>query len=135
MRELKVDATLDSLQKVTDFVDEELETAGCPADMKTKIDIAIDEIFGNIVRYAYGGDEGSAAVRVDSESAPGAIILTFLDSGAPFNPLLREDPDTTLSASDRKIGGLGIFMVKKLMDEVLYEYKDGQNILTLRKWL
>ena len=98
-----------------------------------QIDIAIDELFGNIAHYAYNPDIGPATVRVEVKENPLAVIVTFIDHGVQYDPLATEDPDTTLSAEERKIGGLGIYIVKKSMDEITYEYKDGQNILTIKK--
>ena len=100
-----------------------------------QIDIAIDELFSNIARYAYNPDVGPATVRVEVQENPMAVVITFIDKGVPYDPLKKEDPDVTLSAEERDIGGLGIYMVKKSMDEVLYEYRDGQNILKIKKKL
>ena len=97
--------------------------------------IAIDDIFGNIVNYAYTPEVGKVTVRLAVDEKTLTASLTFIDSGVPYNPLEKDDPDTTLSAEDRKIGGLGIFLVKKSMDDMRYEYKDGKNILTLVKKL
>ena len=98
-----------------------------------QIDIAIDELFVNIAHYAYNPDIGTATVRVEVKENPLAVIVTFIDHGVQYDPLATEDPDTTLSAEERRIGGLGIYIVKKSMDEITYEYKDGQNILTIKK--
>jgi len=102
---------------------------------QAQIDIAIDELFGNIAQYAYNPETGPATVRVEVQEDPMAVIITFIDHGVPYDPLKNEDPDITLSAEERKIGGLGIFMVKKTMDEISYQYKNGQNILTIKKKL
>ena len=98
-----------------------------------QIDVAIDELFANIANYAYTPDVGPATVRVEVEEDPLTVVITFIDKGIPYDPLAKEDPDITLSAEEREIGGLGIFMVKQTMDEISYEYKDGQNILTIKK--
>ena len=98
-----------------------------------QIDIAIDELFGNIAQYAYNPETGDATVRVEVVKNPLSVVITFIDNGIPYDPLKKADPDTTLSAEEREIGGLGIYMVKKSMDEIAYEYKDGQNILTIKK--
>ena len=100
-----------------------------------QIDIAIDELFGNIAHYAYNPDVGEATVRVEVIEDPLAVTITFIDNGVPYDPLAKADPDTTLSAEERDIGGLGIYMVKKSMDNITYEYKDGQNILKIKKKL
>ena len=116
-----------------EFVDEHLQAADCPQRAKMQIDVAVEEIFINITSYAYRPDKGNAAVRVEISEAPVTVTVTFLDHGVPYDPLAKSDPDVTLSADQREIGGLGIFMTKKLMDGVEYEYKDGQNILKLKK--
>ena len=98
-----------------------------------QIDIAIDELFGNIAHYAYNPKTGPATVRVEVTSAPISVVITFIDHGIQYDPLKKNDPDITLTSDEREIGGLGIFMVKKTMDEITYEYRDGQNILRIRK--
>ncbi len=135
MKELTLAATLENMEAVTDFVNGELEALDCPIKAQMQIDIAIDELFSNIARYAYAPDTGEATVRVASLDDPLAVVITFIDKGVPYNPLEKEDPDTTLSAEDRQIGGLGIYMVKKSMDDIRYEYKDGQNIVSIVKRL
>ncbi len=132
--EMTVEATLENIPVVTDFVDQRLEKLDCPAKAKMQIDVAIDELFSNIARYAYD-PSGPATVRVDVDQEPLAVRITFIDHGKPYDPLAKADPDVTLSAEERQIGGLGIFMVKKSMDDVRYQYKDGQNILTVEKRL
>ncbi|MGN0461638.1 MAG: ATP-binding protein [Ruminococcus sp.] len=133
MKELTIDATVDNIASVTDFVDEQLEEFGCPLKAKMQIDIAIDELFGNIAHYAYKPDVGPATVRVEVTENPLAVIITFIDHGVQYDPLSADEPDVTLSAEERRIGGLGIYIVKKSMDEITYEYKDGQNILKIKK--
>lgn len=133
MKEITLDATVDNIEKVTEFVNEQLEECGCPMKIQMQIDIAIDELFGNIAHYAYHPEVGPATVRVEVLKEQPAVVITFLDNGVPYDPLKKEDPDVTLSAQERTAGGLGIFLVKKSMDDILYEYKDGQNILKIRK--
>ena len=133
MKELTVRATVGNIPQVTAFIDELLEDAGCSVKAKIQIDVAIDELFGNIAHYAYHPETGPATVRVEVEQEPLAVIITFIDNGVPYDPLATEEPDVTLSAEEREIGGLGVFLVKKTMDDVSYEYKDGQNILRIRK--
>jgi anti-sigma regulatory factor (Ser/Thr protein kinase) len=135
MKELKLAATVENIETVTDFVNEQLEALDCPMKAQMQIDIAIDELFGNIAHYAYKPGVGDATVRVETGEDPLAVVITFIDKGVPYDPLAKDDPDTTLSAEDRKIGGLGIYMVKKSMDDMTYEYKDGQNILKIKKHL
>ena len=135
MKELTVKAAVENIGKVTEFVDGQLEEFGCPVKVQMQIDIAIDELFGNIAHYAYNPDTGPATVQVEVRQEPLEVIITFIDNGIPYDPLAKGDPDITLSAEEREIGGLGIYMVKKSMDEISYEYKDGQNILKIRKEL
>ena len=132
-RELTLEATDANLPAVLAFVDAELEALDCPMKTQMQIDVAVEEIFVNIAHYAYAPGIGSATVRLETASDPKRVLITFLDRGMPYDPLARPDPDVTLSAEDREIGGLGVYMVKKSMDEVRYAYADGQNILTIRK--
>ena len=131
--ELTIEATLENIEKVTEFVNSELEKIDCSMKAQMQIDIAIDELFSNIARYAYNPETGPATVRVEVEDDPQAVVITFIDNGIPYDPLAKEDPDVSLGAEDRPIGGLGIFMVKQTMDSVTYEYKNGQNILHIKK--
>ena len=135
MKELTVAATVENIETVTNFVNEQLVALDCPMKAQMQIDIAIDELFGNIAHYAYNPEIGKATVRVEVTEDPLAVVITFIDNGVPYDPLAKADPDTTLSAEERKIGGLGIYMVKKSMDEIAYEYKDGHNILSIKKKL
>ncbi len=133
MKELKIEAKTEKLREVLAFLDEELEALDC--DMKTMfaLDLSVEEIFVNIASYAYEGNEGEAEISLDFSEADNMLSIIFKDSGIPYDPLAKEDPDVTLDLEDRKIGGLGIFMVKKNVDEISYENRDGKNILTLRK--
>ena len=133
MAEITVAADLASLNDVLAFVDGEMERAGCSMKLMTQVDMAVEEIFVNIARYAYHPEAGEASVRCEAGGDPFQIVVGFADRGRPFNPLDREDPDVTLDAEARQLGGLGILMAKKLMDDIQYEYRDGKNILTLRK--
>lgn len=133
MKELTLPATIENIETVINFVNEQLEEIKCPLKAQMQIDIAIDELFGNIAHYAYNPETGPATVRVEVTEDPIAVVITFIDRGVPYDPLKKEDPDITLSAEERAIGGLGIFMVKKTMDEISYEYKDGKNILRIKK--
>lgn len=133
MKEMNIEATIDNIPTVTAWVDEQLEALDCPMKAQMQIDIAIDELFSNIARYAYNPETGPATVRVEVAENPMAVVITFIDQGIPYDPLKQEDPNTHLPAEEREIGGLGIFMVKKTMDDITYEYKDGQNILTIKK--
>ena len=135
MREMDIAATLENLDTVMAFVDQQLEEVGCSMKAQMQIDIAVEEVYVNIAHYAYNPEIGGVTIRVQIEEEPLEIILTFIDKGKPYNPLAKEDPDVTLAAEDRQIGGLGIFMVKKSMDNISYEYNEGRNILTLKKKL
>ncbi len=135
MKELTVEAVRKNTYKVLAFVDEELEAAECPMLTQTAIDVAIEEIFVNIANYAYGEETGTAVIQVTMHEDPLSVVITFIDSGKQYDPLTRPDPDITLPSNKRKKGGLGIFMVKKSMDDVNYEYKDGKNILMIKKKL
>jgi len=131
MKELKVEARMENLEKVLQFLDQELEEMGCGIKAQMQLDIAVEEIFVNIVHYAYAPGTGFATIRIERED--NRVSVTFMDSGVPYNPLEKADPDVTLSAEEREIGGLGIFMVKKSMDLMHYEYRNGMNILKLYK--
>ena len=133
MQELSLEAAVANISTVTDFVNAILEELDCPMKAQLQIDVAIDELFSNIAQYAYAPGTGPATVRVETEEDPRAVILTFIDRGTPFDPLAAEDPDITAPAEERSIGGLGVFRVKKTMDDVHYERRDGQNILRIRK--
>lgn len=133
MKELEVDAAIENLEQVLDFVSEELAKSGCAMKTQTQLEIAVEEIFVNIASYAYPDAPGKALIRMIMHENPAAAEIIFIDNGTPYNPLEKEDPDVTLSAEERKIGGLGVYMVKKSMDEVSYEHKDGQNIFRIKK--
>ncbi|MCD8331778.1 MAG: ATP-binding protein [Oscillospiraceae bacterium] len=133
MKEVSVDAVVENIEFVTDFVNEQLQAYHCPVKAQMQIDIAIDELFSNIAHYAYNPDVGPATVRVEVLEDPLSVVITFIDHGVPYDPLSTADPDITLSAEERQIGGLGIYMVKKSMDAITYEYRDGQNILRIKK--
>ncbi len=131
--ELEIEAAVENLPQVIEFVDRQLEKADCPMKTQMQIEVAVEEIFVNIASYAYAPDTGKAVVRMEFSDEPSAVTITFADQGVPYDPLKNEDPDMTLSAEEREIGGLGIWMTKKAMDDMSYEYKNGENILKLRK--
>ena len=131
--ELELEAAAENLAEVQAFVDERLERTDCTPKAQMQIAVAVEEIFINIASYAYAPDKGKATVRVEVSEDPVTVTITFVDHGMPYDPLAREDPNISLPAEQRDAGGLGIFMTKKIMDDVIYEYKDGQNILTLKK--
>ena len=131
MAELTIRAKVENLNQVIAFVDAELERLGCPLRAQMQIDVAVEELFVNIAHYAYAPGEGDARIAV--QMVEDAVEIEFRDSGVPYDPLAKDDPDVSLSASERQIGGLGIFMVKKTMDDMIYAYADGQNVLKIRK--
>ena len=133
MPEMEFKASLQQLGNVLGFVDEQLEICGCPVKTAMQIDVAVEEIFVNIASYSYPDSEGKMLLSFDSRD--GTAVIRFSDSGIEFNPLAKDDPDVTLSAQERQIGGLGIYMVKKSMDDISYKYEDGRNILTISKKL
>lgn len=133
--EVIVEALKENLGEVSAFVDSHLEEIDCPIKAQMQLDIAVEELFVNIANYAYAPDTGKATIRLEINEEPLSVSITFIDNGVPYDPLAKADPDITLSAEKRAIGGLGIFMVKKSMDDMFYEYKDSQNVLTIVKKL
>ena len=132
MQELIIDATVENLDRVNEFVHKTIAETDCTKKAVMQLDLIVEEIFVNIANYAY---EATGLVKIVSEVSNGFISLTFIDSGIPYNPLDKADPDISLSAEDRNIGGLGIFLTKKLVEDISYKYVDGQNILQLSKSL
>ena len=134
MSRFQTQATVDNLSKVLEFVDDELSANDCPPKVMMQIDVAVEEMYVNVANYAYKPGTGSAEIEMDFSSEDGgSVTITIIDSGEQFDPLKKPDPDVTLSADEREIGGLGIFMVKKSMDDVRYEYRNGQNRFTMFK--
>lgn len=133
MKNITLDAITNNVEKVVDFINAELESADCSMKAQMQIDVAVDEIFANISSYAYGDETGEATISIDFDNDSSSVIIKFIDSGMKYNPLENRDPDVTLSADEREIGGLGIFLVKKTMDLVEYEYIDNKNVLTIKK--
>ena len=132
--QITVNAEVSQVKTVTGFVNKRLEALGCSRRVMVQVDVAIDELFSNIAHYAYHPDTGPATVMVEVEEDPLCVMITFVDHGVPFDPLAEERPDISrLPKEQRPIGGFGLFMVKKTMDDISYEYRDGQNILTIRK--
>lgn len=135
MKELKVEATIENLSKVFTFLQESLDKCDVPPKIKRQIKLCVEEVYMNITHYAYNPETGEATVGVDLVGGedPKRIIISFADEGKPYDPLKREDPDVESGLDDRPIGGLGIYLVKTTMDSIDYEYKDGQNLLTIEK--
>ena len=131
MKELALMASDEALYTVLDAIRDALSEHGWEDEPTTQILISAEEIFVNIAHYAYGGESKEAWVKIDADE--NRCILEFRDKGKPYNPLLKEDPDITLSADEREIGGLGIFMVKEFMDREDHRFEDGQNIFTVEK--
>ncbi len=132
-KELNIAAKIENLGPVMDFINREIKGANCSPREEMQINLAVEEIFTNIASYAYHPEVGEATVRCALTQDPLEITIQFSDAGTPYNPLDREDPDTTLPADEREIGGLGILMAKKSMDQIHYEYRNHRNILTLKK--
>ena len=135
MAEKTFDARRDQLDDVLAFVTEQLEELECPARKVIQIQVAVEELFVNIASYAYAPGSGTADIAVELVPEPRAVEITLKDRGVPYDPLAKPDPDVTLTAEQRKIGGLGIYMVKKSMDSMRYKYENGQNILTITRLL
>lgn len=133
MKEINVEANVDNLYKVFSFIEEQLTSVNCDIKDQNRLLIAIEEIFINIAKYAYKDGNGSIKVQVSFSMNPDVITVVFIDSGIRYDPLAKEDPDVGLSAAERPIGGLGIYITKKFVDEVFYDYKNNQNILTIKK--
>lgn len=134
MEMITVEAATDNLQQVIDFSTERLEAHDCSMKTVMQMELVIEELFVNVASYAYDSVAGDVTVCIDFTENPSAVEMTFIDGGKPYNPLERPDPDTTLDLEEREIGGLGIFLVKKNVDEISYEYADGKNILRVKKF-
>ncbi|MCR5020630.1 ATP-binding protein [Ruminococcus sp.] len=135
MKELKVEATIENLSKVFTFLKDALDTCDCPARTKRQIKLCVEEVFMNITHYAYNPETGTATIKfsVENGDKPPRAVISFEDSGKPYDPLKKEDPDVEADLDERPIGGLGIYLVKTTMDAVAYEHKDGQNVFTIEK--
>lgn len=134
-KEICVEALTDNLDQVNEFVESMIEDSGCSSRTLMQIRISVEEIFVNIANYAYSPEIGKATIAVEVSDDQAMVTIMFMDSGTPYDPLAKEDPDVTLSFEERQIGGLGIYMTKKFMDEMEYKYKDGKNTLILKKKL
>ena len=133
MKEWTFEATVDRITWLTDQVNELLESLDCSMKAQMQIDVAIDELLANIASYAYAPDKGDVTVRFDFDPHSRMVSITFIDTGVPYDPLRKPDPDVTLQAHEREVGGLGIFLVKKTMDDMIYARRDGRNELTICK--
>ena len=133
MNTLDVLAVSENLPKVLDFINGRLALAGCESRVMTQIDVAAEEIFVNISSYAYHPETGHMQIQVETQGNPRTAVIRFSDGGKPYDPLQRPDPKLSLPLRERKRGGLGIYLVKQSMDTVAYEYRNGQNVLTIMK--
>ncbi len=126
-------AKTEALPEVLGFVEETLETLGCSPKIQTAICVAIEEVFVNVAHYAYPQGEGDMTLNIGFDEESRAVTFRMTDKGVPFDPLKKPDPDITLSAEEREVGGLGIFIAKKTMDSIGYSYENGENVLTMLK--
>jgi len=133
--ELNIEAKVENLDKVLGFIDEKLEGKECSMKAQMQIDVAVEELFVNVANYAYAPNTGDVLIQIsfDETEDSTTAVISLIDGGVPYNPLLKADPDISLSAEDRPIGGLGIYMVKKSMDSVEYSHEGESNKLTIRK--
>ena len=129
----KFPAKTEALQDVLGFVEETLESCECSMKTQIAICVAIEEVFVNVAHYAYGDGEGEVSLQISFDKESREVTFCMKDQGVPFDPLNKPDPDITLAAEEREIGGLGIFIAKKTMDMVSYAYENGENSLTLMK--
>ncbi len=134
MKEISMEARTENIDAITDFINAGLEALDCPLKAQTQIDVAVDEILANISSYAYAPGIGPVTVRFEADADPPAAVITFMDTGIPFDPLQNADPDISLPAEAREVGGLGVFLVRRIMDEVRYEHRDGMNVLQIKKY-
>ena len=130
--ELSIEATIENLEKVEEFIDENLDKCNFSTKRMNQIKISVEEIYVNIAHYAYSPNTGMAKISVDINQDDKYMEIVFIDQGKPYNTLENKDPDVKLKLSERQMGGLGIYMTKKLMDDISYEYSHGKNILTLK---
>ena len=126
-------ATVENIGKITAFVEGRMEEKDCPLKQIMQISMAVDEVMANVAMYAYAPGTGDVTVAVDFDDGSRTVSITFIDRGVAFDPLAKEDPDVTLPAEQRKIGGLGIFLVKKTMDDVAYRREGDKNVLCIKK--
>ena len=135
MPKLTIPAAIENIPTAIGFLDKALAAAGCPFRAQMQLDVALDELMSNVARYAYAPRTGEITIEVEILEDPRRVVLTLSDSGVPYDPLQKEDPDVTLSAEARGDGGLGIFIVKKTMDVMSYAFKNGRNVVSLEKIL
>ena len=134
MKELKMIAEDENLDTAIDFINDLLDESDCDTKTRISIDIAVEEVFVNIAHYAYPPEQpGEIILQADVLSAPKAVLITFIDMGTPYDPLAHPDPDITRPIEERPVGGMGLYLVKNLMDDAKYRFSDRQNILQIMK--
>jgi anti-sigma regulatory factor (Ser/Thr protein kinase) len=129
-KEIVVSATIDELDRLLEWISDNLEEE-CPGKISNQIAVVTEELFVNIASYAYPGKTGDVTIRISLDAL--RLVMQFEDSGIAFNPLEHELPNVNTGIEDRKIGGLGIYLTRKWMDEVIYQWKNGKNVLTIVK--
>lgn len=135
MNKITVPAKIENLQKVLNFVIEQLDSVKYNIKARLQLELSIEEVYVNIANYAYESEDGEVVICCNINKNPLQITLQFIDCGTPYNPLKNRDPDISLKIKEKKVGGLGILLIKKNVDNIAYEYKDGKNILTIQKEL
>lgn len=135
MKSIVVPVVIDSLQTIDEFINAELEACGCSSKTRYQVEVAIEEVVVNIVSYSQLPVDAGFEVRCEVLQDPTRLVVQILDGGVPFDPLAKPDPDMSPEALQNRIGGLGIYMVKQMMDEATYAYEDGKNVLTITKIL
>ena len=135
MNKLTVPAKIENLQKVMDFLGDQLDSVDYVMKARLQLELSIEEAYVNIVNYAYELEEGEVIICCNVDESPLKVTMQFIDYGKPYNPLKNQDPDISLNAEENEIGGLGIFLIKKNVDDISYKYHDGKNILTIQKKL
>ncbi len=135
MNKLTVPAKIENLQKVMNFLSDQLDSVDYVMKSRLQLELSIEEAYVNIVNYAYKSEEGKVVICCDIDEHPLQVTMQFIDCGIPYNPLKNEDPDISLNVEEKEVGGLGIFLIKKNVDHIEYEHKDGKNILTIQKKL
>jgi anti-sigma regulatory factor (Ser/Thr protein kinase) len=135
MHKLILTAKIENLNKVFDFLDAQLSSLAYNMKAKLQLELSIEEAYVNISKYAYTSDKGEVEILSSVDEDPLQITVQFVDSGIPYNPLKTEDPDLCTDTEEKELGGLGIFLIKKNVDNIKYKYHNGKNILTLQKKL
>ena len=135
IKKLVVEAKVENLTMVNEFVEELLQPLNCSIKVQMQLELAVEEIFVNIAHYAYGEKTGKAFITGRILEEPLRLELVFMDEGIPYDPLAREDPNLEQKMEDRAIGGLGIYLVKKNVEEIAYSHQEGKNMLTLCKYI